>query len=57
MIVTTDKSIECFDAALFLDHGIAIVDCLRYNHISAETPFTNIFFYIDLTGHKVTKIV
>lgn len=35
MIVTTDKSIECFDAALFLDHGLAIVDCLRYNHIPA----------------------
>jgi len=30
-IVTTDKNVQCFDAALFLDYGIAIVDCLRVN--------------------------
>ena len=57
MIVTTDKNIQCFDAALFLDYGIAIVDCLKNNAIPADTPFTNLFFYIDLTGHAVTQII
>ncbi len=31
MIVTTDKNVQCFDAALFLDYGLAVVDCLRVN--------------------------
>lgn len=31
MVVTTDKNVQCFDAALFLDHGIAIIDCVRLN--------------------------
>jgi hypothetical protein len=56
-IVTTDKNVQCFDAALFLDHGIAIIDCLRNNINNLEEPFTNLFFYIDLTEHKITKIV
>jgi len=55
MIVTSDKNVKCFDAALFLDHGMAIIDCLRINQNPSE-PFTNIFFYIDLTGHTVTRI-
>ena len=31
MIVTSDKSVRCFDAALFMDYGLAIVDCIRIN--------------------------
>lgn len=31
VVVTTQKNVECFDAALFLDHGIAIVDCIKIN--------------------------
>lgn len=31
VVVTTDKNVRCFDAALFLDYGIAIVDCIRLN--------------------------
>lgn len=27
--VTTDSSVSCFDAALFLDHGLAVVDCAK----------------------------
>ncbi len=50
-IVTTDKNVKCFDAALFLDHGIAIVDCLRVNVNNLDEPFTNLFFYLDLTNH------
>ena len=56
-IVSTAKNVQCFDAALFLDYGIAVVDCLRTNANNTDVPFTNIFFYLDLTGHKVTKIV
>jgi hypothetical protein len=57
MVVTTDKNVKCFDAALFLDYGLAIVDCLRININNMDEPFTNIFFYLDLTGHTVTKII
>jgi len=57
MIVTTDKNVKCFDAALFLDHGLAIVDCLRVNVNNDDQPFTNIFFYLDLTGHTVAKVI
>ena len=57
MIVTTDKNVRCFDGALFLDYGLAIVDCIRINPNNTDQPFTNIFFYLDLTGHKITKIV
>ncbi|CAM6004635.1 unnamed protein product [Sphagnum balticum] len=28
-IVTNDKNVNCYDAALFLEHGLAIVDCAR----------------------------
>ena len=30
IFVTSDKNVKCFDAAIFLDHGIAIVDCVQY---------------------------
>lgn len=57
MIVTMDKNVKCFDASLFLDYGLAIVDCLKVNSSNANEPFTNIFFYLDLTGQKVTKVI
>lgn len=57
MIVTMDKNVKCFDAALFLDYGLAIVDCLKVNASNSDEPFINIFFYLDLTGHKVTKVI
>lgn len=28
-MITSDKNVECFDAAMFLDHGLAVVDCIK----------------------------
>lgn len=30
-LITTDKNVQCYDAALFLDHGLAIIDCAKTN--------------------------
>ena len=55
-IVTTDKDIVCFDAALFLDQGMAIVDCARKGG-SLFSTYKNLFYFIDLTNHSVKKII
>jgi len=55
-IVTTDKNIVCFDAALFLDHGLAIVDCAKIGG-TLFTTYTNLFYIIDLTDHSLKKVV
>lgn len=55
-IVTTDKNIVCFDAALFMDHGLAIVDCAKTGS-SIFSKYTNLFYVIDLTDHSVKKII
>lgn len=55
-IVTTDKDVACFDAALFLDHGLAVVDCAKPSGRLFST-YRNYFYIIDLTTHTVKKIV
>ncbi len=55
-IVTTDKDVVCFDAALFLDQGLAIVDCAKKG-TSIFTTYKNYFYFIDLTNHSVKKII
>jgi hypothetical protein len=55
-IVTTDKDVVCFDAALFLDHGLAVVDCAKKTG-SLFNAYRNYFYIIDLTTHTLKKIV
>jgi hypothetical protein len=55
-IVTNDKDVVCFDAALFLEHGLAIVDCAKTRG-TAFTTYNNLFYIIDLTDHSLKKIV
>lgn len=55
-IVTTEKDVSCFDAALFLDHGLAIVDCARKTD-SLFNAYRNYFYIIDLTTHALKKVV
>jgi hypothetical protein len=55
-IVTTDKDVVCFDAALFLDHGLAVVDCAKKSG-SIISSYRNYFYIIDLTNHSLKKLV
>lgn len=54
IIVSTEKFVDCFGAALFYDHGLAIVDC---THTNEQGIISNYFYYLDLTNHTVTKKV
>jgi hypothetical protein len=54
VMVSFDKNVVCFDAALFLDHGLAVVDCARTGQ-GIFSSYENYWFIIDLTGHKPTK--
>ena len=49
VIVSSDKNVICFDAALFLDHGLAVVDCVKTGQ-SFFSKYTNYWFIIDLTN-------
>lgn len=54
--VTSDKNVVCFDAALFMDHGLAIVDC-AVTGTSVFSSYKNVFYVIDLTDHSLKKVV
>ncbi len=54
VIVTTEKDVTCFDAALFMDHGLAVVDCAKKGSTVFST-YTNYWYIIDLTDHSVKK--
>lgn len=56
VIVSTDKNLKCFGAALLLDYGLGIVDCMLYTQSTAY-PYINYFYYIDLANRKVSKTV
>jgi tetrahydromethanopterin S-methyltransferase subunit G len=47
--VSTDKTVTCFSAALLLDHGLAIIDCVKQVQ-DVENPLQNYFYYINLTS-------
>lgn len=54
--MTSDPNVKCFGAALLLDYGLAIIDCLQpIIHTSASLQ--NFFYYVDLTTHNVTRQV
>jgi hypothetical protein len=55
-IVTTDKDVSCFDAALFLDHGLVIVDCAKKTG-SLFNAYRNYWYVIDLTSHTLKKVI
>jgi hypothetical protein len=54
VIVTSDKDVVCFDAALFLDHGLAVVDCAKVGGKLFST-YTNYWYIVDLTNHSIKK--
>lgn len=54
--VTSDKNVQCFDAALFLDHGLAIIDCVRTDS-TLLFSLVNEFYIVDLTTKTLKTIV
>ena len=46
---------KCFGAAMLLDYGLAIIDCSTRQKESLY--YDNYFVYVDLTTHKISKIV
>ena len=55
VLISAEKNVRCFSAALFMEYGLAIVDCLHEK--SGFSPFENHFYYVDLTTHTVTHTV
>lgn len=55
-VVTVDKDVACFDAALFLDHGLAVIDCAKKSG-GLFNSYRNYFYIIDLTSHTLKKLV
>ena len=53
-VVTEEADVVCFDASLFLDHGLAVVDCAKVGS-KVFTTYTNYWYIIDLTDHTVKK--
>jgi len=49
--VTSDNQTYCYDAALFLEHGLAIVDCAKKSK-SFFASHDNIFIVVDLVNGK-----
>jgi hypothetical protein len=56
-IIETDENVTCFDAALFLDHGLAVVDCVKKGGKLFST-FTNYWYIVNLASqsHEIKKI-
>lgn len=57
VIVSNDTDLHCFGAALMLDYGLAIVDCIRNIVDSGVNKHQNEFHYVDLTNSTITKVV
>jgi hypothetical protein len=55
LTITKDASVNCFDAALFLDEGKAIIDCVKINEKS-YSKYSNFFYVIDLTDHTIKLV-
>lgn len=54
--IPTESDEVCFDAALFMDHGLAIVDCAKKGGKIFST-YTNNWYIMDLTTHTLKKKV
>jgi hypothetical protein len=56
-IIETDENVTCFDAALFLDHGLAVVDCARKGGKLFST-YTNYWYIVNLASqtHEIKKV-
>lgn len=52
--MTSEPDEVCFDAALFLDHGLAVVDCAKKGG-KAFSYYTNYWYVVDLTTHTIKK--
>ena len=52
--MTSESDVSCFDAALFLDHGLAVVDCAKKGGKVFST-YTNYWYIVDLTDHTIKK--
>jgi hypothetical protein len=57
-LVEYEADTYCFDAALFMDHGLAIVDCTDQSQNSSNnTGIRNRFIYVDLVTGGIRKTV
>ena len=56
MKVTSDPDVTCFDAALFLEHGLAVVDCTKKGE-KVFSSYANYWYILDLTDHTIKKII
>ena len=45
VLISPDKNVRCFGAALFMEYGIAIVDCL-HDKPGIFSKFENHFYYV-----------
>lgn len=54
--ISKDPDVNCFDAALFLEHGMAVVDCTKKGGKVFST-YTNYWYIADLTNHSIKKII
>jgi hypothetical protein len=54
-IITTEDNVVCFDAALFLEHGLAYVDCAKTSGTVFST-YSNVFYIVDLTDHSIKQL-
>lgn len=57
LTVTKTKTERCFGAALFLDYGLAVVDCMNVTGTGEDQVLQNFFVYIDLPNHEILKTV
>jgi hypothetical protein len=49
---------SCFDAVVFMDHGLAIVDCAEQSKNSSNfVSIQNKFIYVDIVAGVVKKEV
>jgi hypothetical protein len=54
--ITSEPDEVCFDAALFLDLGMAVVDCAKKGG-KLFSSYTNYWYIMDLTSHTLKKKV
>lgn len=54
--ITNSSSENCLGAALFLDYGMAVIDCIKSTG-DKSNPLQNYFIYVDLATHNIIKTV
>lgn len=52
--ISKDPALSCFDAVLFMEDGLAVVDCTLKGGKVFST-YTNYWYIVDLTNHSIKK--